>query len=137
LQQQPGTSKQIDEEVVEDEETRERTGLSLFYHNLLHPKFRYIRDLYPIMFFLDIFCMLILVFRYSQFGELSSNSSVLLSSRIPIMFVVMVFILIVMIVIDRALYLRKSVFWKLAYQVFSIIILHIWIFGALPGITRT
>ncbi|KAI6200835.1 Piezo-type mechanosensitive ion channel component [Aphelenchoides besseyi] len=114
-----------------------RTGFSLFYHNLRHPKFRYIRDLYPIMFFLDIFCMFILVIKYSQFGELSSTSSVLLSSRIPLMFVIMLFILIIMLVIDRALYLRKSVFWKLLYQFATILVLHIWIFGALPAITKT
>lgn len=53
------------------------------------------------------------------------------------MFVFLIFVLLVMIVLDRALYLRKSVKWKLVYQLFTISLLHIWIFGALPGITKT
>uniref|UniRef100_A0A914HU91 Uncharacterized protein n=1 Tax=Globodera rostochiensis TaxID=31243 RepID=A0A914HU91_GLORO len=36
---------------------------------LIYPKFRYIRNLYPLMFFLDLLCMLIVVFGYSLFGE--------------------------------------------------------------------
>uniref|UniRef100_A0A915EEW5 Piezo non-specific cation channel R-Ras-binding domain-containing protein n=1 Tax=Ditylenchus dipsaci TaxID=166011 RepID=A0A915EEW5_9BILA len=41
-----------------------------------------------------------------------------------------------MIVIDRALYLRKAVFCKLAYQLITVIALHIWIFFVLPWITK-
>ncbi|KAI6176379.1 Piezo-type mechanosensitive ion channel component [Aphelenchoides bicaudatus] len=137
-QQEPGTSKQLETEFVQDEEEEKKlTGFNFFCYSLLHPKFRYIRDLYPIMFFLDVFCMLILVVKYNQFGELSSNSSVLLSNRIPILFVVLIFVFLIMIVIDRALYLRKAVAWKLVYQLFTIALLHIWIFWTLPGITKT
>lgn len=45
-----------------------------FYHKLLHPKFCYIRDLYPIMFFLDIFCFFIVAFGFSWFGEGGSGN---------------------------------------------------------------
>ncbi|KAI6179788.1 Piezo-type mechanosensitive ion channel component 2 [Aphelenchoides besseyi] len=114
-----------------------RTGFSLFYNNLRYPRFRYIRDLYPIMFFLDLFCILILVVKYSHFGEMASNSNVLLSSRIPLMFVVVLFILTVMLVIDRALYLRKAVFWKLIYQLVIVVCLHVWIFIGLVVTTET
>ncbi|KAI6208737.1 Piezo-type mechanosensitive ion channel component 2 [Aphelenchoides besseyi] len=114
-----------------------RTGFSLFYNNLRYPKFRYIRDLYPIMFFLDLFCILILVVKYSHFGEMASNSNVLLSSRVPLMFVVVLFILSIMLVIDRALYLRKAVFWKLIYQLIIVVCLHVWIFIGLVITTET
>ncbi|KAI6204017.1 Piezo-type mechanosensitive ion channel component 2 [Aphelenchoides besseyi] len=114
-----------------------RTGFSLFYNNLRYPKFRYIRDLYPIMFFLDLFCILILVVKYSHFGEMASNSNVLLSSRVPLMFVVVLFILSIMLVIDRALYLRKAVFLKLIYQLVTVICLHVWIFIGLVITTET
>ncbi|KAI6204153.1 Piezo-type mechanosensitive ion channel component 2 [Aphelenchoides besseyi] len=114
-----------------------RKGFSLFYNNLRYSKFRYTRDLYPIMFFLDLFCILILVVKYSHFGEMASNSNVLLSSRIPLMFVVVLFILTVMLVIDRALYLRKAVFWKLIYQLVTVVCLHVWIFIGLVVTTET
>lgn len=44
-------------------------------------------------------------------------------------------IISMMIVIDRGLYLRKAVVCKLIYQLVTIILFHIWIFGALPKIT--
>lgn len=44
-------------------------GLNKFFHKLIHPKFRYIRDLYPIMFFLDVICFIFVAFNYSSFGE--------------------------------------------------------------------
>ena len=52
------------------------------------------------------------------------------------MFVVILFVSIAMIVIDRALYLRKSAFWKLIYQITTVILLHAWIFGFLPSLTK-
>lgn len=45
-----------------------------FYYKLLHPKFRYICDLYPIMFFLDIFCFFIFAFGFKWFGEGGSGN---------------------------------------------------------------
>jgi hypothetical protein len=45
-----------------------------FTDQLLRPKFRYIRDLYPVMFFLDVFCFLIVAFNYTSFVEGSSGN---------------------------------------------------------------
>lgn len=41
-----------------------------------------------------------------------------------------------LIVVDRGLYLRKAVVYKLAYQVAIVIFLHVWVFGILPQITK-
>lgn len=52
------------------------------------------------------------------------------------MLVVMIFILLLMMIVDRAIYLVKSVKWKLYYQLFTIVLLHAWILGILPKITQ-
>lgn len=58
-----------DETDVNNETNNTMVGIRPFIHKLIHPKFRYIRDLYPIMFFLDVLCFLIVAFSYSSFGE--------------------------------------------------------------------
>jgi hypothetical protein len=68
----------LDMDAVSDQsEHINRTGFSRFLHNLQNPAICYIRDQYPIMFFLDFVCMCILICFYSQFGEANSNSNVL------------------------------------------------------------
>uniref|UniRef100_A0A915E1L6 Piezo non-specific cation channel R-Ras-binding domain-containing protein n=1 Tax=Ditylenchus dipsaci TaxID=166011 RepID=A0A915E1L6_9BILA len=110
----------------------------VFFRKLLYPKFRYIRDLYPIMFFLDVLGFFIVAFGYKHFGEGGTGDVLgdIQASRVPVAFVVMVILISFMIVIDRALYLRKAVFCKLAYQLITVIALHIWIFFVLPWITK-
>lgn len=109
-----------------------------FIHQLFHPKFRYIRDLYPIMFGIDVICFLIMTFGYSAFGEGGSGNVLddVKASRIPVTLVVMLVGMTLAIIIDRALYLRKSVVGKLIYQVLMIAFLHIWVFLVLPNMTR-
>jgi len=108
-----------------------------FIQKLLTPKFRYIRDLYPLMFFLDVICFFIVAFGYSSFGEGGSGDvlSDIKASRIPLTFALMLIVISLMIVIDRGLYLRKAVVSKLVYQMLSVVFLHVWIFFVLPSIT--
>uniref|UniRef100_A0A158P6T1 ANK_REP_REGION domain-containing protein n=1 Tax=Angiostrongylus cantonensis TaxID=6313 RepID=A0A158P6T1_ANGCA len=115
-----------------------RNPVARFIMQLFKPKFRYIRDLYPIMFGLDVVAFIIIAFGYSAFGEGGSGNVIgdIQSSRIPLTFVVMLVVMTLMIVIDRGLYLRKWVYGKLAYQLVIIIFLHIWIFFILPHLTR-
>lgn len=123
-------------EVIPDEQ---RGVISSFVYKLFHPKFRYIRDLYPLMFFLDMACFLIVIFGYSSFGDGGSGDVIsdLSSNRVPITFVVLLFIISIMIVVDRGLYLRKAIFCKLIYQLITVIAIHVWIFFVLPTITKT
>uniref|UniRef100_A0A8R1EBV4 Piezo-type mechanosensitive ion channel component n=1 Tax=Caenorhabditis japonica TaxID=281687 RepID=A0A8R1EBV4_CAEJA len=109
-----------------------------FIHQLFHPKFRYIRDLYPIMFGIDVICFLIMTIGYSSFGEGGSGNVLddVKASRIPVTLVVMLVGMTLAIIIDRALYLRKSVVGKLIYQILLISFLHIWVFLVLPNMTR-
>ncbi|ETN69527.1 hypothetical protein NECAME_05240, partial [Necator americanus] len=109
-----------------------------FINQLFKPKFRYIKDLYPIMFGLDVVAFLIIAFGYSAFGEGGSGNVIgdIQSNRIPLTFVVMLFVMTLLIVIDRGLYLRKWIPGKLAYQLLMIVFLHVWIFFVLPSLTR-
>ncbi|VDK20032.1 unnamed protein product [Anisakis simplex] len=124
-------------EVKEGGASKKRGFLSELFYRLFHPKYRYIRDLYPFMFLVDVLCFFVVSFGYSSFGYGGSGSVVkdISSNRVPITFVVMLIVISVMIVIDRALYLRKAVLCKLIYQFITIIFLHVWIFFVLPTIT--
>lgn len=64
--------------VSEDRSTAKgnRWVISQFIHQLFHPKYRYIRDLYPFMFLLDVLCFFIIVFGFSSFGYGGSGSVV-------------------------------------------------------------
>ncbi|CAJ0959030.1 unnamed protein product, partial [Mesorhabditis belari] len=132
--------EQPQEEAAEEdaEKKKEMNPFARFFNQLFRPKFRYIRDLYPFFFAFDIICIFIITFGYSSFGEGGSGNVVsdIQSNRIPLAFVIMLIVLTCMIVIDRGLYLRKAVYCKLAYQLISIIFLHIWIFLVLPSITK-
>lgn len=81
---------------------------------------------------------LIIAFGYKWFGEGGTGDVVhdIQSNRVPLPFVIMLLTITLMIVMDRALYLRKAVVAKLIYQLVSIILFHIWIFYVLPWITR-
>ncbi|KIH66345.1 hypothetical protein ANCDUO_03325 [Ancylostoma duodenale] len=133
----PGSSVTVQEGGAANPESG-GNPIARFIRQLFKPKFRYIRDFYPIMFGLDVVAFLIIAFGYSAFGEGGSGNVIgdIQSNRIPLTFVVMLFVMTLMIVIDRGLYLRKWIPGKLAYQLLIIVFLHIWIFFVLPSLTR-
>uniref|UniRef100_A0A914XE30 Piezo non-specific cation channel R-Ras-binding domain-containing protein n=1 Tax=Plectus sambesii TaxID=2011161 RepID=A0A914XE30_9BILA len=108
-----------------------------FYRRLFNPTFRYVRDLYPLMFLMDVIAFFIVTFGYSSFGEGGSGSVVadIQTNRVPLSFVVMLIVLSILIVIDRGLYLRKATICKLIFQYLLVIFIHAWIFFSLPAIT--
>ncbi|CAI2350656.1 unnamed protein product [Caenorhabditis sp. 36 PRJEB53466] len=138
----PSDPNAITEETIEDivpiPPEKPSGPIGRFIHQLFHPKFRYIRDLYPIMFGIDVICFLIMTFGYSSFGDGGSGNVLddVKASRIPVTLVVMLVGMTFAIIVDRALYLRKSVVGKLIYQMFLISFLHIWVFLVLPNMTR-
>lgn len=53
----------------------------------------------------------------------------------PGAFLVMVLVQFGMMLVDRALYLRKAVLGKCAFQILLVLGTHLWLFFILPGIT--
>lgn len=62
-------------------------------------------------------------------------TSSLSEDQVPGPFLVMVLIQFGTMVVDRALYLRKSVMGKVIFQVFLVFGIHFWMFFILPGVT--
>ena len=55
-----------------------------------------------------------------------------LTFQVPVPFLIMLLVQFVMIIIDRALFLRKNVFGKFIFQIFLVILVHVWMFFILP-----
>lgn len=62
-------------------------------------------------------------------------SSYIEDNRVPVMFLVMLFLQFMLIIIDRAIYLRKNINAKVVFQVIQIVTLHIWLFIVYPLVT--
>ncbi|CAF2706658.1 unnamed protein product [Rotaria sp. Silwood2] len=99
----------------------------------------FVRDVYASMFFCDFINMVIVIFFYSQFRERSGENVVqaIQENKVPVAFLVMLLVQFILIIIDRALYLRRNVCGKLFFQLFQVIAVHVWLFFVLPEITRT
>ncbi|CAF1085642.1 unnamed protein product [Adineta ricciae] len=108
-----------------------------FYRQLKQALF--VRDVYAPMFFCDFINMIIVIGFYSQFGERAGGNVVqtIKENKVPVAFLVILLVQFVLIIIDRALYLRRNVRGKLFFQLFQVIVVHVWLFFVLPAITRT
>ncbi|XP_051158273.1 piezo-type mechanosensitive ion channel component-like isoform X4 [Leptopilina boulardi] len=110
-----------------------------FFKNILNPVGKEKTNVYAYMFFCDFFNFILIIFGFSAFGTQQGDGGVtayLAENRIPIPFLLMLLIQFALIVIDRALFLRKSIVGKLAFQYCLILGVHIWIFFALPSVTE-
>ncbi|KAI1716695.1 piezo non-specific cation channel, r-Ras-binding domain-containing protein [Ditylenchus destructor] len=96
-----------------------RATLKNFVYTLFDPKFESIRDLYPVMFILDVICIICFCFGYRSFAAGGSGIVVqdIISNRVPFSFVCILHGLAVIMVVDRAIYLRKSIRCKIIFDV--------------------
>ena len=103
-------------------------------------EYRIAKDFYAVMFLCDFINFFIVVFGYSSFGstnpETSDITTYFREDRIPILFFVMLLIQFLFIIIDRALYLRKNIFYRLVFHMSLVVIVHIWLFFVIPLYTR-
>uniref|UniRef100_A0A8C5GY39 Piezo-type mechanosensitive ion channel component n=1 Tax=Gouania willdenowi TaxID=441366 RepID=A0A8C5GY39_GOUWI len=108
-----------------------------FFYNLIHPEYSAVTDVYVLMFLADTVDFIIIVFGFWAFGKHSAAdiTSSLSEDQVPGPFLVMVLIQFGTMVVDRALYLRKSVMGKVIFQVFLVFGIHFWMFFILPGVT--
>ncbi|KAL7286394.1 hypothetical protein TKK_0019346 [Trichogramma kaykai] len=133
---------------VLDESLKNAVSLSLnahfepikaFFHSILDPQGKEKTNVYAYMFFCDFFNFLLLIFGFSSFGAQQGDGGVteyLSENRVPLPFLLMLLLQFALIVIDRALFLKKSIQGKLIFQYFLVIGIHIWMFIILPSATE-
>ncbi|XP_021563085.1 piezo-type mechanosensitive ion channel component 1 [Carlito syrichta] len=113
--------------------------LRRFFHDILHTKYRAATDVYALMFLADVVDFIIIVFGFWAFGKHSAATDItssLSDDQVPEAFLVMLLIQFGTMVVDRALYLRKTVLGKLAFQVALVLAIHLWMFFILPAVTE-
>ncbi|XP_053427803.1 piezo-type mechanosensitive ion channel component 2 isoform X2 [Nycticebus coucang] len=110
-----------------------------FFYNLIHPEYSAVTDVYVLMFLADTVDFIIIVFGFWAFGKHSAAADItssLSEDQVPGPFLVMVLIQFGTMVVDRALYLRKTVLGKVVFQVILVFGIHFWMFFILPGVTE-
>ncbi|XP_059837163.1 piezo-type mechanosensitive ion channel component 2-like [Hypanus sabinus] len=110
-----------------------------FFYNIIHPEYNAVCDVYALMFLIDVINFTIIVFGYWAFGKHTAVADITESiseDHVPHVFLVMVLVQFASMVVDRALYLRKTVLGKVVFQVVLVLGIHFWMFFILPGITE-
>ncbi|CAL8300360.1 unnamed protein product [Merluccius merluccius] len=110
-----------------------------FFNNILHAEYRAATDVYALMFLTDVVDFIIIVFGFWAFGKHSAAADIassLSDDQVPEAFLVMLLIQFSTMIIDRALYLRKTVLGKLIFQVILVFGIHLWMFFILPAVTE-
>lgn len=110
-----------------------------FFHDILHTQYRAATDVYAFMFLADVVDFIIIIFGFWAFGKHSAAADItssLSDDQVPEAFLVMLLIQFTTMVIDRALYLRKTVLGKLIFQVILVFSIHLWMFFILPAVTE-
>ncbi|XP_045154278.1 piezo-type mechanosensitive ion channel component 2 [Echinops telfairi] len=110
-----------------------------FFYDLIHPDYSAVTDVYVLMFLADTVDFIIIVFGFWAFGKHSAAADItssLSEDQVPGPFLVMVLIQFGTMVVDRALYLRKTVLGKVVFQVILVFGIHFWMFFILPSVTE-
>ncbi|KAJ2953804.1 hypothetical protein O0L34_g1430 [Tuta absoluta] len=110
-----------------------------FFQRMTGHGARVTADVYAYMFLCDFVNFLVVIFGFAAFGTQQGDGGVtayLEENKVPIPFLVMLLLQFVLIVVDRALYLRKYMLGKILFQYALIIGVHIWMFFILPFITE-
>ncbi|XP_071237733.1 piezo-type mechanosensitive ion channel component 1-like isoform X1 [Salvelinus alpinus] len=110
-----------------------------FISDILHAPYRAATDVYAFMFLTDVVDFIIIVFGFWAFGKHSAAAdiaSTLSEDQVPEAFLVMLLIQFSTMIIDRALYLRKTVLGKLIFQIILVFGIHLWMFFILPAVTE-
>ncbi|XP_033646701.1 piezo-type mechanosensitive ion channel component 2-like [Asterias rubens] len=125
----------------EEEETKEGIFAPFvsFYNNMLDPTYSAVTDVYVPMFLCDVFNFILFAVMSYSFGEEQAQTDVadmIQSNSISMFFVLFLLLQFVLMVIDRAIYLRKAVIAKFIFLIAVIIGVHVWLFFLLPKINN-
>jgi hypothetical protein len=119
---------------------RIKKDTKLFYFRLLSPNIsRGATDYYVMMLVFDVLCMITIVFGVSSFGVgiagegVGQAATFIQNNYIPLPFVLMLLLHFVSMLVDRAIYLRRALKVKFAFQIFLLIVWHLWLLFILPS----
>ncbi|XP_037357549.2 piezo-type mechanosensitive ion channel component 2-like [Talpa occidentalis] len=109
-----------------------------FFYHLTHPQVTSTCDVYAITFLVEALNFAIILCGYGSFGKSSGAdlAESLSEDKVPEAFLSMVLLQFGTMIVDRALYLRKTLFGKCVFQVALVVGIHFWLFFILPGITE-
>ncbi|CAL1685704.1 unnamed protein product [Lasius platythorax] len=110
-----------------------------FFEIIISPAGKEKTNVYAYMFLCDFFNFLLLIFGFSAFGTQQGDGGVTAyfqENRVPMPFLLMLLLQFALIVIDRALFLRKSIVGKLIFQYCLVFGVHLWMFFILPSVTE-
>ncbi|XP_014483161.1 PREDICTED: piezo-type mechanosensitive ion channel component isoform X3 [Dinoponera quadriceps] len=119
--------------------TKYSEPMKSFFERIISPAGKEKTNVYAYMFLCDFFNFLLLIFGFSAFGTQQGDGGVtayLQENRVPMPFLLMLLLQFALIVIDRALYLRKSIVGKLIFQYCLVFGVHLWMFFILPSVTE-
>ncbi|XP_071635421.1 piezo-type mechanosensitive ion channel component isoform X5 [Temnothorax longispinosus] len=118
--------------------TKHAEPMKSFFKRIIDPAGKEKTNVYAYMFLCDFFNFLLLIFGFSAFGTQQGDGGVtayLQENRVPMPFLLMLLLQFALIVIDRALFLRKSIVGKLIFQYCLVFGIHLWMFFILPSVT--
>ncbi|KAM9429324.1 piezo-type mechanosensitive ion channel component 2-like [Salvelinus alpinus] len=110
-----------------------------FFYDIIHPECSPVCDVYALMFLIDVVNFIVIIFGYWAFGKHSAGVDItdaLGEDQVPSAFLVMLLIQFGTMIVDRALYLRKTLMGKCVFQVVLVFGIHFWMFFILPGVTE-
>uniref|UniRef100_UPI00398EE7E2 piezo-type mechanosensitive ion channel component 2-like n=1 Tax=Pristiophorus japonicus TaxID=55135 RepID=UPI00398EE7E2 len=110
-----------------------------FFYNIIHPEYSAVTDVYVLMFLADVVDFIVIIFGFGAFGKHSAAADItssLSEDKVPEAFLVMLIIQFGTMVVDRALYLKKTVLGKVVFQVILVFGIHFWMFFILPRVTE-
>ncbi|MEQ2316907.1 Piezo-type mechanosensitive ion channel component 2, partial [Ameca splendens] len=110
-----------------------------FFYDIIHPDYSPVCDVYALMFLIDVVNFIVTIYGYGAFGKYSASmdiSETLSEDQVPEAFLVMLLIQFGTMIVDRALYLKKSLLGKCVFQVVLVFGIHFWMFFILPGVTE-
>ncbi|OAF64228.1 hypothetical protein A3Q56_08034 [Intoshia linei] len=116
-----------------------RLSIVSSYKYWIHSEYALPRSYYVSMFFFEFICFLIIAFGYKSFqpkeDDFTDVKSIFTKNRIPWIFTFMLLTQFLFMIIDRIIYLKKSVQSKLVFHVIVVSIIHFWLFFYMEKIT--
>ncbi|XP_012863894.1 piezo-type mechanosensitive ion channel component 2-like [Echinops telfairi] len=109
-----------------------------FFYSLTHPEASPVCDAYALTFLVEVLNSAIVLFGYWAFGKYAAAdlAESLAEDQVPQAFLVMALTQFGTMVVDRALYLRKSLYGKCVFQLVLVLGTHFWLFFILPRVTE-